>query len=199
MGAASVKSKSCPYYITLSLAAQGLANLPDLWYTEGRVSYFWLKIDTFYQQGGRLLQGDAVEIEKLAAGMQRLESTDTGAPLADAIREHGTMVKFDPLDEGTVAQLDPTADEIRINDGLKEASPEVLAAHMAHEGTHVQWDAPNSIDQEYHAFKAEAAVWNKVKGDQTDTQCDAVSEMMARGEAEAEEEIRQMYPELPEC
>jgi hypothetical protein len=70
---------------------------------------------------------------------------------------------------------------------------------MAHEGTHVQWDAPNSIDQEYHAFKAEAAVWNKVKGDQTDTQCDAVSEMMARGEAEAEEEIRQMYPKLPEC
>ncbi len=33
MGAASAKSKSCPYYITLSLAAQGLANLPDLWYT----------------------------------------------------------------------------------------------------------------------------------------------------------------------
>jgi hypothetical protein len=144
------------------------------------------------------VQGDAAEIEKLAAGMQRLESTDTGQPLADAIRDHGTITKFGPLDEGDIAIFDRTTNEITISEGLKEASPEVLAAHMAHEGTHVQWNAPNSIDQEYHAFKAEDEVWNDVEGDQTDMTCDGVHEMVRRGEAEAKEEIRQMYPELPE-
>jgi hypothetical protein len=144
------------------------------------------------------MQGDVVENEKLASGLEKLESTDTGRPIAQALQEHGTMIRFGATDQGAIAQFDPTANGITIHQSLKTASSEIIAAHMAHEGTHVQWDAPDSIDQEYHAFKAQAEVWNQLKGNQTDMQCDGVSAMIARGEADAKVIIRQMYPGLPE-
>lgn len=118
--------------------------------------------------------------------------------MAAAIREHGTTIQFGTTVEGAIAQFDSDNNEITIHESQKDATPEVLAAHMAHEGTHVQWDQPDSIDQEYHAFKAQAEVWSSVKGDQTDEQCDAVSAMIARGEAEAKLRIWRMYPDLPE-
>lgn len=76
---------------------------------------------------------------------------------------------------------------------------EILAAHLAHEGIHVQWDKANSIDQEHHAFRAQAEVWNELKEDQLDEQCDLVSRMIALGEENAKDLlISYMYPELPE-
>ena len=142
--------------------------------------------------------GDAGEREKLAESLQRLETSDTGQPTAEAIREHGTVIRFGPVEQGAIAQFDPETNEISVNEGLKNASPNAVAAHLAHEGTHVQWDQPDSIEQEYHAFKAQAEVWNQVKGDETDRQCDRVTEMIARGEKGAKEMIRRLYPDLPE-
>lgn len=130
--------------------------------------------------------------------LENMKSTTIGRLIADAIREHGTKIRFGATDEGAIAQFDPTTNEITIHESLKDADPSILAAHMAHEGTHVQWGEPDSIDQEYHAFKAQAEVWDELKGDQADRQCDWVSEMIAKGEAEAKAEIRQMYPELAE-
>lgn len=144
------------------------------------------------------MQGDAEEVGRLVSGFKKMESTDTGRPIADSIREHGTTVKFGVTYEGAIAQFDPTSNEITVQESQKDASPEILAAHIAHEGTHVQWDEPDSIEQEYHAFKAQSEVWNECKGDQADRQCDWVSAMIAKGEAEAKSEIRQMYHELPE-
>ena len=138
------------------------------------------------------------EMEELAEGLQRLEATDIGQPIVEAIREHGTVITFESMEQDVIAKFDPEANKISVNEGLKNASPNVLAAHLAHEGTHVQWDQPDSIDQEYHAFKAQAGVWDQLKGDETDKQCDWVSQMIAKGEAEAKAEIRQLYPELPE-
>jgi len=142
--------------------------------------------------------GDATEKEKLADGFKKLESTQAGQPAAAAIREHGTTIGFGKLKEGDFAQFDPGPNAITINESQKDASSEVLAAHLAHEGTHVQWNRPDSINQEYHAYKAEAEVWNETKGKQSDDQCDAVDEMIAKGEIEAKSEIRQMYTDLPE-
>jgi hypothetical protein len=142
--------------------------------------------------------GDAGEREKLAEGLQRLETSDIGQLAAKTIREHGTTIRFDPMEQGAIAQFDSATNEITVNEGLKDASPNVLAAHLAHEGTHVQWNQPDSIEQEHHAFKTQAEVWNQVKGDETDNQCDRVTEMIAKGEKEAKEMIRRLYPDLPE-
>jgi len=66
------------------------------------------------------------------------------------------------------------------------------------EGIHVQWGRADSIDQEYHAFRAQAEVWNELKGNEVDEQCDWVSGMIAQGEAGAKAIIRFLYPDLPE-
>ncbi len=142
--------------------------------------------------------GDAKEKGELAEGLQRLETSDTGQLTAEIIREHGTAIRFDPMEQGAIAQFDSETNEITVNEGLKDTSPNVLAAHLAHEGTHVQWDQPDSIEQEYHAFKTQAEVWNQVKRNETDKQCDRVAEMIAKGEKEAKEMIRRLYPDLPE-
>ena len=136
--------------------------------------------------------------EKLAEGLQRLETSDIGRPVAEAIQRHGTVIKFGSTEQEVVAQFDPVTNEILINEGLEDASPNVLAAHLAHEGAHVQWDQPDSIDQEYHAFKAQAEVWKQVKRNETDRQCDRVAEMIDKGEKVAKEMIRRFYPDLPE-
>ncbi|MCS6805582.1 MAG: hypothetical protein NZ823_10635 [Blastocatellia bacterium] len=141
--------------------------------------------------------GDANEIERLSLAFQALESTEVGRPIAIAIRENGTTIAFGTTEDGAIAQFDPAANEITIHDSQKEASPAVLAAHLAHEGTHVQWAKPDSIEQEYAAFKAEAEVWNVLKGDESDEQCDWVSAMIAQGEDRAKDEIRSLY-DLPE-
>jgi hypothetical protein len=142
--------------------------------------------------------GDAGEKGKLVESLQRLETSDIGQLTAKTIREHGTAIRFDPMEQGAIAQFDSETNEITVNEGLKDASPNVLAAHLAHEGTHVQWNQPDSIDQEYHAFKAQAEVWNQLKVDETDRQCDWVAGMIVRGEKEAKEAIRRLYPDLPE-
>lgn len=144
------------------------------------------------------IQGDASDVKNLAPAFEQLEQTDSGQPIAQAIRDHGTTVKFGPTDDGAIAQFDPNVNEITIHENLRDASPAILAAHLAHEGTHVQWDKPDTIDQEYHAFKAEAEVWAALKGGETDIQCDWVSETIANGEDVAKEEFRRRYPGLPE-
>lgn len=52
--------------------------------------------------------------------------------------------------EDTIACFDPDRNEIVVNEGLGDASLNILIQHLAHEGTHVQWNRLNSIDQEYH-------------------------------------------------
>jgi hypothetical protein len=105
-------------------------------------------------------------------------------------------VRFGQIGQDVIAHFDPSENEIVIHQDLRDASPNILAAHLAHEGIHVQWDTDDSIDQEYHAFEAQAAVWNELKGDETDDQCDWVSEMIALGKEEAMNIIRDLYPEL---
>lgn len=134
----------------------------------------------------------------LQDALGRLAGTTAGQPVAEAIRRHGTTVRFGPTDDDAIAHFDPARNEIVISETLQHTSTGILAAHLAHEGTHVQWDQPDSIDQEYHAFSTQAAVWNQARGNETDEQCDWVSSMVALGEAQAKREIRSMYPELPE-
>ncbi len=143
--------------------------------------------------------GDANDTQQLNEAIETLETTDVGRELSNEIRENNTAIRFDEID--AVAQFDPTSNEITINEEYKDADPSVLASHLAHEGTHVQWygqGVPDSIDQEYHAFKNEKEVWDQTKEDKTDEQCDWVSSMIDQGEADAKMHLRLMYPNLPE-
>jgi len=146
-----------------------------------------------------IIAGSPAERAHLNEAIRLLESTESGHQAAEATRGKGTTVHFGPTAEGAIAQYDPATNEITIHESLKDASPKVLAAHLAHEGTHVSWNQPDSIDQEYHAFKAQAEVWEQIRGEETDPQCDWVSRMISLGEEEAKRIIRRLYPDLPEC
>jgi hypothetical protein len=141
--------------------------------------------------------GSSAESERLRDALGRLEGSAAGHPIAMAISECGTSVRFGATAEGAIAHFDPDRNEIVIHEGLRDASPGLLAAHLAHEGTHVQWNRDDSIEQEYHAFKAQAEVWNQLKGDEADDQCDWVNEMISLGKEEAMSIIRDLYPDLP--
>ena len=146
-----------------------------------------------------LLQGTPDETAILQEAFSQLQAIDAGKTIADAIQEKGTTIKFGSTDEDAIAQFDPAANEITIHESLKEANPQVLAAHLAHEGTHLQLGDPSSaddaLDQEYQCFKAEAEVWNAVKGSEKDKICDDVSAMIKKGEADAKADIRRRYDE----
>jgi hypothetical protein len=142
--------------------------------------------------------GQIGESRKLQDGLATLEGTRTGHLIVAAISEHGTAVRFGWAGEDIIAYFDPVSNEIVVNEELRDTSLSVLVQHLAHEGTHVQWSRPNSIDQEYHAFRAEAEVWNQLKGDETDEQCDWVSWMISLGKMRAKWIISDLYPNLPD-
>lgn len=154
-------------------------------------------------QGDVKLVGDMDEVTQLDEAVRELESTETGQELVTAIRENDVSISIGDVEAGAAAQYDPVNHEITISEDYREADPSVLAAHLAHEGTHAQWfgqGLPNSIDQEYHAFKNEKEVWDTLKDEKSDDQCDWVSEFMSQDEADAKQLLRQMnsYSHLPE-
>jgi hypothetical protein len=146
----------------------------------------------------RCVTGSSDETRQLHQALSRLKDTDIGCSISEAILKTGTTIRFGQIENGTVAYFDPERNEIMINNNLQNASPEIMAAHLAHEGTHVQWNRDGSINQEYHAFCAQAEVWSQVKGNETDRQCDTVRWMISLGEKEAKSHIRRLYPNLPE-
>ena len=135
---------------------------------------------------------------RLREALNKLGQTVAGGRIARAIMDKGTRVEFGKTLGDVAAQFDSGANEVIVSERCQSASLAVLAAYLAHEGTHVQWDEPNPIDQEYHAFKAEAAVWEELKGDESNWRCEMVAWVISRGEREAKKQIRRAYPELPE-
>lgn len=144
------------------------------------------------------MAGEPDEAERLQDVFTRLGQTETGYALVESLRERGTRVRFGTPVAGAIAHYDPEENEIVIAEPLWGASTAVLAAHVAHEATHVQWDYVDSIDQEYHAFAAQAAVWAQLRESEADEQSDWVSWMISLGKAEAKRHIRRYYPNLPE-
>lgn len=145
------------------------------------------------------VKGDANDVKRINEAMDELEKSEVGKGISNEIKGNDASIEFGDIN--AVAQYDPSKNEITINESLRDSDPTVLAAHLAHEGTHVQWygqGIPDSIDQEYHAFKNEKEVWDDIKGDKVDDQCDWVSAMIEQGEADAKMEIRLRYPYLKE-
>ena len=105
-------------------------------------------------------------------------------------------VRFSTADDGTVV---PAAGVFLIFDRtvLANFSTEMVASVFAHEGWHVtqvytgiiddRTNYPRVVDIEYEAFVAGGAVWNAVKGGQTEPSLDAGAACVAQGEARCKE------------
>lgn len=144
------------------------------------------------------IRGSSEEVRRLHTALNRLSDTDSGRSISEEIRKRGTALRFGQIEGEAVAYFNPERNQIVINTNLQNASPEILAAHLAHEGTHVQWNREDSINQEYHAFRVQTEVWSQLKGDKADLQCDFVRWMISLGEKDAKRIIRRHYPDLPE-
>ena len=108
-----------------------------------------------------------------------------------------------------VSHLDLVADgtfyvaggaELQVNRSwLSGATTAQLASVLAHEAWHVHQlfsgihddfvNYPREVDIEYEAFVAGAAVWNAIKGSQTEPNLDAGSACVASGEARCKETL----------
>jgi len=148
------------------------------------------------------LTGTNEEAEALRSALDRLAGTDAGKEIADAILSNDVPVSFGRLSDGTVARFNEDENEIVINLDNKHKSDAVLAAYLAHEGTHAQWwwnrHRGNSIAEEYAAFKAQDLVWRQVKGNESGDTCDDVSILIKLGEDRAKDVLRLLRPGLPD-
>jgi len=152
------------------------------------------------------------------AGFDALAASVAGSAIADRITLYDTPIGFGSGVLGAAAWYEPYFNTITIDLSQFSSSVTVHAALLGHEGTHAWWahdttqgqplragdpDDParlydNTIDQEFHAFTNGAAVWNEIKGAETDFNQDAWAAIMALGEAEAKTVIRLYYPDLAE-
>ncbi len=112
--------------------------------------------------------------------LKRLEqSGPTGARLAEVIREKNVTVKFvkeeELTDQRNLNEFDPQRNEIHLSEGLRTADSDVIASHLAHEGTHAEYhhyatDTQTNreyIDEEFEAYKNQAEIWQNTHGDKT--------------------------------
>jgi hypothetical protein len=139
---------------------------------------------------------------RLEAALARLSLTERGRTYAGTIRQHGTKVKFGYLPSGQAAQYYEVENEIVISQQQRHKSKNVLASYLAHEAKHAElWfrtGKPNSVDEEYQAYKAQAEVWEGVKGSEGDDNSDEVSALISLGEDRAKDVIRFLRPDLPD-
>ncbi|MEK7849820.1 MAG: hypothetical protein AAB213_03250 [Candidatus Omnitrophota bacterium] len=149
--------------------------------------------------------------QKSAAAFQALAVSTNGLEVSGKISLYNVNIGFGSGVSGALAWYVPYFNTITINLEEFEKSESVQASLLAHEGTHAWWNYDmtqgqpergtntyNSIDQEYNCFVNSANVWNEIKGPETDPDMDGWASIMAFGEAQAKEYIRQVYAGLPE-
>jgi hypothetical protein len=112
----------------------------------------------------------------------------------DSITSKDIDVAFGKLEKGCYAMHLPAENRIVVNLEAENESVKVIAAVIVHEGEHTRWLGKNSINQEYHAYKAQAEFWNEVRGGETHDFCDFVADFIALGKHEAMDFLRQYYP-----
>lgn len=158
---------------------------------------------------------DNIYSQKIALAFDALSGSVSGANIAADITKYNVPILFGYVDPSAnaVAWFSSALEAIMINVTEKDYSKNVHAALLAHEGTHTQWHfdktlgtptpdgtprSDNSIDQEYNAFLNNTAVWNELKGGETNANLDSWAATIGLGEAAAKADIRITYSDLPE-
>jgi len=142
------------------------------------------------------IEGSPEETRELYTALNKLAQTEKGRASAEAIQNHGTTMKFGYLPKKYVCVYYPVDNEIVVNLNCRARSASVLAAYLAHEGTHVEWNHGNpkpSLNEEYYSFKTQIEVWQEVKGNEHDPLCDDWAKITAEGEYISKLKILEIY------
>ena len=110
-----------------------------------------------------------VDDEILEQSLEILRSTPTGNAIAEDIDQKQIKIVFgNTRIEGANAIFVPQyffgSSQIIVARQLKKEHAVVIAAVLAHEGTHAQMNSflePNSVEQEYKSYLAQAKVWQE--------------------------------------
>lgn len=143
-----------------------------------------------------MIAGGDEERQKLAQAMTLLRTCSTGVRIAGVLAQRGTHIAFGQW-KGNRAGA-PIAwysdNKITINVSERSKPSAVLAAHLAHESVHAQWDSlHDSLQEEYEAYLAESQVWQSVKSNGQDDNCDGWHAVMSRREMDAKITIIRCY------
>ena len=111
-----------------------------------------------------------IKDEKLSESFRLLRGTSSGKTIAEYIDKKGVKVTFGrPKTPGAAAVFIPNflgnSGSIILSERLKDAEPPVIAAILAHEGTHAKKDwvfGYDSVEQEYQSYVAQAKVWEEL-------------------------------------
>ncbi len=151
---------------------------------------------------------DVEQTRQIDHGLAALRMSHRGEGIYSAIVQRGVSVEFGYIPNEihcmngkqrefmVAAQYDPGARTITVNIDLKGKPVSVIAAYLAHEGIHVQWDHGQqkpSLEEEYEAHKAQAAVWQEIKGSQHHQGHEQVATMISLEVHEAKAQIRSDY------
>lgn len=141
---------------------------------------------------------------RLRKAWEVLLTSKNGKAAAENIRQKCITVKFGYLPEdgkikpGERGHYYPEEKEIVIRLDQQNKSINVLASLIAHEGTHVQWNKPNSLSQEYDAIRTQDEVWQELRGNERDAWSEKVHKLISFGEKIATNIIHDDNPDLPD-
>ena len=140
--------------------------------------------------------------------MTVLRDSNRGKAICGTIIQRGVNVEFGYLPDDVryedgkrveymiAAQYDPAGKTITVNIDLKNEPGNVIAPYLAHEGRHAQLDRGEqkaSLAEEYEAHKAQADVWEEVKGNARHRGHENVATIISWGVQEAKAKIRGTY------
>ena len=131
---------------------------------------------------------------------RKIQLTDAASEVYNWIMARNISIDFGDVPEGAVASWVPAENTIKVDPYAEGQPQKVVSQHIVHQGEHSRWKGENSINQEYHAFKAEADFWNSVKKGDADDHCDWVAGFIGQGKHAAHDYLRTLpaYADLPE-
>ena len=111
----------------------------------------------------------SVEGGKLDESLEVLRSTSSGKRIAEHLDKVRVKITFgQPKTAGAAAVFVPnllgTSGKIIVSERLKDEETSVIAAILAHEGTHARMNSLlgyDSVEQEYRCYMAQARVWEE--------------------------------------
>lgn len=146
--------------------------------------------------------GTSEEKECIQNALRKLSETEKGKEIAAGIQKCGTTVRFGRLPKDEIGNYRTDLNLITINKEYSHRSSNILAAYLAHEGTHLQLSRgqPNTVLEECSAYKAQVEVWREVKNKESDRSCDFWDSIFRQkdGDKEAMWWVRDMRKGLKE-
>lgn len=150
-----------------------------------------------------LFEGSGSERAAIEAAWQILRTSSAGEVLlkiatafSNATKQR-TKIRFDKIDAH--AAYSRGTNTVTLNSWHANKGQASLAAHIAHELTHLEWFEPGSLEQEKAAFRNQAAVWSALRGvGEEDFLHDIICVIVEGPEKGLDEFIRTTYKHYPE-